>query len=377
MKKLILIISLFFTNSFLFGQAVVSDPVHTGVTTLIKLFQDPSFKTMVKQIEDLKKVSSAVQQFHRGTEIIQTIQKTSQKISVLSNAVAKDGHIYPAEYQNMLADMGEMAKVGTNIIKDMKSATTQQGGVLKMSDGERMTWLNSTYSRVKSFEVMVNSYFAKVQNMSLRRSGNRTDLTSTSKLYTMSLPSVVGVVGTGGSVTMSSNGYDNGYVDDKSSVLDSAYKSNEAKKIKEMQKNCMTRIQNYYDEKSIVEANMEREAFVSLMNKGWDYKAKKPKFNFQTLLNLNAITTVTSAYDQIQNINSLNNGTTTSGSSNISATIDDAIQGFVDPNGQYVSNEQFMVYLRIEARELMLTNNVDEKLRTKWKLDECSSLGLY
>ena len=52
------------------AQFIVADPMHTGVTTLIKMITDPSFKTMVKNIEKLKKVTSSVQQFHRGTRCV-------------------------------------------------------------------------------------------------------------------------------------------------------------------------------------------------------------------------------------------------------------------------------------------------------------------
>lgn len=378
MKKYILIqIWLVVFSISVSAQAVVSDPVHTGITTLIKLFQDPSFKTIVKDIESLKKIAGAVQQFHRGTEIVQIIGKCNQKLSTLSTAVSMDGHIYPAEYQRMLQDITEISKQGTSILKDMKSATTQAGSVLKMTDGERVKWLNDTYSRVKSFERMINSYFSKIQVLSMRRSGNKNDLSSTAKLYKIANLSTTGFSGTGGNGSITGTGYDGAYTNDTTSVLDNAYKTEQAKQIKEMQLNCSRRMQNYYDEKSIAESEMERDAFQSLMSKGWNYKVKTPKFTLQSVLSFNVFTAVSGVVDAANNGQNLQSNSGGGGTESIQSSIEDGISSFIDPNGKIVSNEQFLIYLRIEARELMAINKVDEKLREKWKLDECNTLGLY
>lgn len=378
MKKYILIqICVVVFSISTFAQAVVSDPVHTGITTLIKLFQDPSFKTIVKDIESLKKIAGAVQQFHRGTEIVQIIGKCNQKLSTLSTAVSIDGHIYPAEYQRMLQDITEISKQGTSILKDMKSATTQAGSVLKMTDGERVKWLNDTYSRVKSFERMINSYFSKIQVLSMRRSGNKNDLSSTAKLYKIANLSTTGFSATGGNGSITGTGYDGAYTNDTTSVLDNAYKTEQAKKIKEMQLNCSRRMQNYYDEKSIAESEMERDAFQSLMSKGWNYKVKTPKFTLQSVLSFNVFTAVSGVVDAANNGQNLQSNSGGGGTESIQSSIEDGISSFIDPNGKIVSNEQFLIHLRIEARELMATNKIDEKLREKWKLDECNTLGLY
>lgn len=378
MKKYILIqIWLVVFSISASAQAVVSDPVHTGITTLIKLFQDPSFKTIVKDIESLKKIAGAVQQFHRGTEIVQIIGKCNQKLSTLSTAVSMDGHIYPAEYQRMLQDITEISKQGTSILKDMKSATTQAGSVLKMTDGERVKWLNDTYSRVKSFERMINSYFSKIQVLSMRRSGNKNDLSSTAKLYKIANLSTTGFSSTGGNGSITGTGYDGAYTNDTTSVLDNAYKTEQAKQIKEMQLNCSRRMQNYYDEKSIAESEMERDAFQSLMSKGWNYKVKTPKFTLQSVLSFNVFTAVSGVVDAANNGQNLQSNSGGGGTESIQSSIEDGISSFIDPNGKIVSNEQFLIYLRIEARELMAINKVDEKLREKWKLDECNTLGLY
>lgn len=358
-----------------FSQAVVSDPMHTGITTMIKLFQDPSFKTIVKDIESLKKVTGAVQQFHRGTEIVQIIGKMNQKLSTLSTAVSIDGHIYPAEYQRMLIDITEISKQGTSIMKDMKSATTQAGSVLKMTDSERVNWLNRTYVRVKSYEKMINSYFSNIQIMSIRRSGNKNDLASTTKLYKLASLSTTGFFGTGGAGSISGAGYDNAYSNDTTSILDNPYNTDEAKRIMKMQLDCNRRMQNYYDEKGIAESEMERDAFQSLMSKGWNYKVKTPKFTLQSALNFNVFTAVSGVVDAVNNGQNLQSSSGGGGTESIQSSIEDGISSFIDPNGKIVSNEQFLIYLRIEARELMADNKIDEKLRTKWKLDECSTLG--
>ena len=358
------------------AQFVVSDPMHTGVTTLIKLISDPSFKEIVKDIEKLKKVTSAVRQFHRGTEIVQTITNCTQKMSNLSAAVSRDGHIYPAEYALMVDDMTKMAESGTNIIKDMKAATTQSGSVLQMTDAERVRWLNDTFDKVKAFEYMIDKYFAKIKTTSMRRSGNLKDLESTNKLY--NLAAITPTVNTGGevNVTMANNGYDAGYTNSPS-VLDDPYNTKEAQDLRALQAQCAVRMQNYYDEKMVKEMEMEVDAFYNLMNKGWNYIAKKPKFTLNSVMQMNLFSTIQGAVDDVNNMNTLNGTSGGVTSEQLTATMEDAIDGFIDPSGKKVSNENFMIYLRMEARQLFLDRGIDQQLRNKWQLAECQNMGKF
>lgn len=358
------------------AQFVVSDPMHTGVTTLIKLISDPSFKEIVKDIEKLKKVTSAVRQFHRGTEIVQTITNCTQKMSNLSAAVSRDGHIYPAEYALMVQDMTKMAESGTNIIKDMKAATTQSGSVLQMTDAERVKWLNDTFDKVKAFEYMIDKYFAKIKTTSMRRSGNLKDLESTNKLY--NLAAITPTVNTGGevNVTMPNNGYDAGYTNSPS-VLDDPYNTKEAQDLRALQAQCAVRMQNYYDEKMVKEMEMEVDAFYNLMNKGWNYTAKKPKFTLNSVMQMNLFSTIQGAVDDVNNMNTLNGTSGGVTSEQLTATMEDAIDGFIDPSGKKVSNENFMIYLRMEARQLFLDRGIDQQLRNKWQLAECQNMGKF
>lgn len=358
------------------AQFVVSDPMHTGVTTLIKLITDPSFKEIVKDIEKLKKVTSAVRQFHRGTEIIQTISNCTHKMSNLSAAVSRDGHIYPAEYALMVEDMTKIAQSGTNIIKDMKAATTQSGSVLQMTDAERVRWLNDTFDKVKAFEYMIDKYFTKIKTTSMRRSGNIRDLESTNKLY--NLAAITPEINSGVTidVTMANNGYDPAYTNPPS-ILEGAYNTQEAKDLRALQAQCAVRMQNYYDEKMLKEMEMEADAFFNLLNNGWNYITKKPKFTLNSIMQMNLFSTIQGAVDDVNNMNTLNGTSGGVTSEQLTATMEDAIEGFVDPTGKKVSNENFMVYMRMEARQLFLDRGIDQQLRNKWQLEECQNMGKF
>jgi len=353
------------------GQFITNDPIHTAITTMMKLFQDPSFKTMVKNIEQLKKVSGAVQQFHRGKEIITKIQNCTQKISSLSTAVSKDGHIYPTEYSLMVQDITKLSKVGTDILKDMKSSTTQAGGVLKMSDSERVKWLDDTYIRVCKFEQLLNKYFSNIQSLSLRRSGNRNDLKSTAKLYSMVNSSQgTGYGGISGSI--SGSGYDDDYNQKETSTLDSAYTTEQAKKIKQMHEASTVRMQNYHDELQLAEKKMEGQALIVLLQEGWIYLVKPPKINLVSTTNFSLGGTISDAVNGTGDAQ-IGGG----GSTNVSQEIEDNIVCWVSPSGKKTSNDELLTLLRIKTRELILEQKLSENLRKKYKLDECQSLGMY
>lgn len=374
MKKLSVLFCVLFGLS-VHAQFITNDPIHTGVTSLIKLFQDPSFTTIVKDIEKLKKVSNSVRQFHRGTQVISTISRCTAKLSTLSEAVSKDGHIYPAEYQLMSDDISKIATAGTNIIKDMKAATSQSGSVLQMTDAERTTFITAAYEKSVAFENAIDTYFSKIRSASLRRSGSRSDVASTVRLYDLVAQAGTGFQGQSQGRIVDTEGYDKAYDDREFSALDSAYTSDQAKEMMERQRQCEVRLQNYYDEKFLVEERMQFEAFRSLMSKGWNYKVKKPEFTLNSILTTNLFSTVGTSYDQANALGQLNSSQGGGAEQNVSATIEDAIDGFVDPEGNQVSNEQFQIYLRIETRQLILDQHIDLQLREKWKLDECSNMS--
>jgi hypothetical protein len=339
------------------AQFVVSDPMHTGVTTLIKLIQDPSFKSMVKNIEDLKRVASTVRQFHRGIETVSTVQKAVQKMAKLSAAVSRDGHIYPNEYALMTQDIEALAAAGSAIFKDMHTATTQSGGVLKMTDGERVNFLDNAYKRVSHFNSLIDRYFAKVRAMSIQRSGNKTDLANTVKLY--NLASRVNTVGAGGEIYRNTRdlAYDMGYDDRDTSVLDKAYTNAEAKALREKQALCAENQANYYDELDLRESRVERDAFYYLISQGgyrFEYKKGSIKSDLNSLF---------TGGGQEQTNNTIN----------LQTSIEESFKGFIDPNGKFISNEEFLLEVKIKSRELM--RPIREELRAKWKLDECMTLG--
>lgn len=331
MKKLTIlllgaVLSLLLTPA-VHAQFVVTDPMHTGVTTLIKMITDPSFKTMVKNIEKLKKVASAVQQFHRGAEVVKTISHASQKMSQLSAAVSRDGHIYPAEYALMTKDINALAAVGTGILKDMRSATTQAGGVLEMNDAQRVEFIDNAYKLVVQYDRMIDRYFSLVRSRSIQRSGNSADLASTAKLYRIAYQT--SQAGGGGNIYAQSEGtgYDNGYVEDTTSILDKAYNA--------------------------------------LLMEGYRFEFKKSRIT----------DSISSAWNWVDSGGATTEakGGTAGGGSNVQSQIEEGIKNFIGPDGKVISNEEMMVKVRIKARELMKPTR--EELRKKWKLDECMTMG--
>jgi hypothetical protein len=349
-----------------YGQWVVSDPMHTGITSLIKLIQSPSFKSIVQNIEMLQKVVGAVQQFHRGTEIVQTITKCTSKLNSMATAVSKDGHIYPAELTAMSDDIGRMAEQGTEILKDMRTATTQSGSVLKMTDADRIKWLDETYKRVRKFEQMIDSYFNKVKAMSLKRSGNKYDLGSTASLYASADRSVprygTGSVG----AKINGTGYDNGYDNDTNSVLNNIEESEKAKLAQKRMLQCQENQQNYYDEKSILEIKMEDVGWAALLNEGWVLKMGNGitfSTNFETQ-------TIVSAIVRDSTGSALNSVTGGFASAILN---DDSIDKIISPSGNRVTKEEFQIRLRMKVRELMPFQ--DAILRKKWRLEDCLTVG--
>lgn len=345
------------------AQFIVADPMHTGVTTLIKMITDPSFKTMVKNIEKLKKVTSSVQQFHRGTQVVSTITKASQKMAQLSAAVSRDGHIYPGEAALMAQDVNALAKIGTEILKDMRSATTQSGGVLEMDDAQRVQFIDKAFERVTRYDQMIDRYFALVRGMSIQRSAGSADLASTAKLYEVAYR--MPTAGGGGSISAESEGYgyDAGYEKDSSSILDKAYTSEEAKAFRKKQQECMDNQANYYDELQLAEARSEADALHALLMEGYAFQFKKGTITGS----------LSSAFNWVNSGGESTEPASAGGTNTVQSQIEEGIKNFIGPDGKVISNEEMMVKVRIKSRELI--KPVKEQLRKTWKLDECMSMG--
>lgn len=293
------------------AQFIVSDPLHTGVTQLIKLLQDPSFKTLVKNVEDLKKVSDGIRQFHRGTELVRTITGTTQTMSQMATTINLDGHIYPAEYTLIVKDFKTMADEGTSILKDMRQSTATN--ILKMNDAERMNWLNTAYEKASRFQHKVNAYYYRIRSLSLKRAASLRDRTATARLYGISIDRIDRLTSGGGGGDTFDNGFENGYNDyqayDDKSILDNYNQTAEAEKMRQAQEDYTRRLQEYQDRLELAEIEAKRVALMQLLARGYQpISAPKRK---------------------------------------------DGEIGWVTPEGKVVSNEEFEIILRMETRVVL------------------------
>ncbi len=270
-KRLFLSLFSIIASHSLKAQFVVSDPLHTGVSQLMKLLQDPSFKTLVKNVEDLKKVSNGIKQFHRGTELVKVVMGTTQTMSQMATTINVDGHIYPAEYALIVKDFKAMADEGTSILKDMRQSTATN--ILKMNDAERMTWLNTAYEKASRFQNKVNAYFYRVRALSLKRAGSLHDRTATAKLYGISITRMDRLTSGGGGGNSFDNGFENGYNDYEpykdESVLDNYSQTPEAQRMRQAQEDYTRRLQDYQDRLELAEIEAKRMAMMSLLAKGY------------------------------------------------------------------------------------------------------------
>jgi hypothetical protein len=374
MKKIILLLSMVFVLSFgAKSQFIVTDPVHTGVTSLIKLITDPSFKTMVKQIENLKKVAGAVRQFHRGTQIVSEVTACTSKLSKYSLAISKDAHISTAEYALIADDVAIIVKEGKNILKDMKSVVTAGSSILKMSDGERAKWLDETYKRVNNFSNGIDKYFSFVRASSTKRSGSSKDLFNTAKLYEVAEQSVEnGEIGSfDGTITGST--LDGSYDDSGKSVLDTFATSNEAKLLKKQQEDCERAINNYSNNVAVDEKRMDIVAVSQLLSEGWHFVPKLKKRNMFSQATISIGGNLTQATDPATGQTTGNMGLGGWSSGTITEEIEEDIEGWIDPTGKKVANDLFLVYMQAKSAELMIPRK--EELKLIWGLDKCRNFG--
>jgi hypothetical protein len=343
------------------AQWVTSDPLHTGVTTLIKLFQDPSFKTIVKNIEKLQKVSTAVQQIKQGKEIIGSISRSVQTISSLATAASKDGHIYPIEFTYMTSDLDKIAKLGTEILADMKTGLAGSGNVLKMEDAERATWIREVHKRVMAYESGIQIYFNNIQKRSFSRTTNNADIRNTSALYKM-----VGDAAQSAAFTYNANitgsGYDASYDNTDKSILDDdspALKAKDAEK--KLRNHCQLAYENYYDMLQIEEAKNEGRAFATLLRQGYMWESKETNF-WQNTFTPGA---------QFKKEAETFEATLSGGSTEVSFS--DAYKGFIAPNGKKISNTEMETLIRIESRKSI--PDIRAELKERFDLSKCDGLN--
>lgn len=214
-----LLLCLLLVTPTLQAQFVVSDPIHTAVSNLMQLIQKPSFKTMVDAVEKLKKVKGAVQSYHRGQQLIQTVQQTTRTLQSISTVISKDGHIYPAEYSLIADDLSAMGTHANDILKDMRQGTSQN--LFEINDQGRIEWIFRAYESAKKFQGLVNNYYYKVRAMSLRRVRSQKDWMMTSRLYAIAEPTL-NKTGSYQEVQfmLGEKGYDDDYTDRTKSALD-------------------------------------------------------------------------------------------------------------------------------------------------------------
>jgi hypothetical protein len=300
-------------------------------------------------------VGTAVQQIKQGKEIVQSISRSVNTISSLATAASRDNHIYPLEFTYMTSDLDKIAKVGTDILADMKTGLAGSGNVLKMSDGERANWIREVHKRVLAYEQGIQIYFKNIQSRSYSRTLNQADVRNTSALYRLVADASQNAM-FNYNATITGTGYDGTY-DNTDKPLDT--KASEAEK--ELRNFCQLAYQNYYDEVQIAEMNNEKTALRTLMAQGYQFQAKDPKWWQGPIIN-----TVTMAGD-------LNDFTTTMTTSGSELNLEDTFKGFIRPNGQKISNEEMMMEIRIESRKTM--GPIQAAIKTKHGLDKCDGLN--
>jgi hypothetical protein len=131
-------------------------------------------------------------------------------------------------------------------------------------------------------------------------------------------------------------------------------------------------MQNYQDELQLAEKKMDGQAVAALLGEGWDYKVKPPKIDLFTTTAFSIIGKITDAINGSGDANIGGGGDT-----NVTQHIEDSIQCWINPSGKKVSNDEFLTYMRIKAREMIIEQKLSETLRKKYKLDACQSLGMY
>ena len=186
MKKTLLGLAIsLFISAGTQAQFVVSDPIHTGITTAIKLLQDPSFKELVGNVKKLMEVASAVQQFNRGRELVGNVQGAMSDMNKMAAVISQDKHIHPREYGRVLAGFQKINNEGSSIMIAASNALIQRHA--KMTDAERMQWLEDMYQKVNGFRAVMNEFYGSIRKSSISRARTNQDRIATAKLYGLAL----------------------------------------------------------------------------------------------------------------------------------------------------------------------------------------------
>ncbi|MGM9512463.1 hypothetical protein ACS5NO_32325 [Larkinella sp. GY13] len=376
MKKILffLVLLLGGNASVTYAQMITNDPIHTGITSLIKMFQDPSFKSIVGNIEKLKKVTSAVRQFHRGTEIVESVTRITKKLSTYSTAIAKDGHIYPVEFALMSKDIDMFTTDAQKLIKDMKSVTTAAGGVLEMTDAERSKWLNDTYRVVIAFESKITRYFNRIMAASIKRSASKADMTATGNLYKIAASVPRGYTGGGHGGLVDTKGYDDQYNDNLKIPLDYLYQTEAYKTFQKQMRECEFKNQMFYKRQEYEAKKMETMALYKLYERGYQIVVKNgflqskatSQANFQAAMGI--VRADTASYQtstQSQTISQLD----------VQQLFENEIMAIFDQNGKRITPEIFQMQVEFLAKELYLEYSIDQQLEKELDLDKCKELS--
>ena len=263
-RRVLLALLLLALEPAAYCQFLTFDAINNVIQQALQALQNPSFKSLVKGVEDLSKITGAVRQFHRGTEAITSISRCTQKLSAISQLARTDGHISTADYSRIAVVLADFQKEATSIMKDARSGlSSSMGEVMKMDDGSRMQWLDQVATKTKAMEVKLDGLLALMNQVSYRRSFNRADQDATARLYGVVIARVNRTrSGSGDGYTTGISGddvYANANYDPSSSLTD-YNNSADAKANREIMQRYQTDMQNYQDHLEIYNARKEREA---------------------------------------------------------------------------------------------------------------------
>ena len=166
------------------AQWITFDAINNIIHQAMQYLQDPSFKALVKGVEDLSKITGAVRQFHRGAEAVNNVAKCTQKINTIAQLARVDGHINKSDYQAIGQVLKEFNDECSSILKDAKSGLSgSSGSVMKMEDGDRMEWLDKIATKTLALNGKLDGLLTLMKRRSMSRAFTANDLNATSSLY--------------------------------------------------------------------------------------------------------------------------------------------------------------------------------------------------
>lgn len=323
------------------AQFVVSDPgntvvnsTHSGISTLIKVLQDGSFKSLVKNVEDLKKISSAVSNLDRGVKVIQKATQLAQTLSKISTTVSVDRHISPAEYRLILNDMRTMSVFSGDLLKDMRSATATN--MLKMDDNGRIGIIDKVDQRLDQLQGAIGAYFSAIQRVSNQRATSIKDRQLTTQLYTRAATAINGLYGSSqAAVPFYSTGsyaYEKTRAYNDSSVLDTYADSQELANLQKRQEELQYKSMQYSSELQLWESRIKTQATAEMLAPigPWIPLPKRKKSDPQL---------------------------------------------YGGPGGQIANEREMELMVEMTARKKMVDSNIIAQLRAKWGIDTAADMS--